>query len=427
MTTIESTPPDQLDFTEGRTFDDPWERYRWLRDNDPIHRDEANDLYVVSRYEDVYYVSSHNELFCNKYGVRPKVAGDMSLIAMDGPEHLAQRRLVRRGFTPRQVRKLIPHVRDLANQIIDEVGERGEIDFVEDLAIHVPLIVICELMGLDPDARLKMYRWSDDMMAGDGATDPDDPRLIAAAAAFGEYAEMCEVLIEERRQNPEDDLISILTQAYDEGELEKEFMSAQGIDEEDFGGEPMETNELLLFLTIALVAGNETTRNAISGGMKALSEFPDERQRLLDNLDDDEFVDLAVDELIRYVSPVMGFMRTLTQDHTYKGVDFKEGDRVLMLYQSANRDERQFDDPDQLILDRDPNPHIAFGYGVHFCLGANLARMEVKVVFQELFRRLCDIKVPEGAEVEREASALVLALSRLPATFTPESECPVPH
>jgi cytochrome P450 family 142 subfamily A polypeptide 1 len=307
------------------------------------------------------------------------------------------------------------------------VGERGEIDFVEDLAIHVPLIVICELMGLDPDTRLRMYRWSDAMMAGDGATTPDDPRLITAAEAFGEYAEVCTRLINERRDEPQDDLISILTRAYDEGELEKEFMSSQGVNEEDFSGEPMPENELLLFLTIALVAGNETTRNAISGGMRALSQFPEEKQRLLDNLDDDEFVDLAVDELIRYVSPVMSFMRTVTEDHTYKGVDFKEGDRVLMLYQSANRDERHFDDPDRLILDRDPNTHIAFGYGVHFCLGANLARMEVKVVFQELFRRLCDIRVADGAEIERNASSLVLAISRLPVVFTPESECPVQH
>ncbi len=156
--------------------------------------------------------------------------------------------------------------------------------------------------------------------------------------------------------------------------------------------------------------------------MLALSLFPEERSRLIDNLDDDRFVDLAIDELIRWVSPVISFIRTVTTDHTYKGVEFEEGDRILMLYQSANRDEDVFERPDELILDRDPNPHLAFGIGPHYCLGANLARMEVKTVFQELFYRLPDIAISDGAEVARGDSSLVIALQHLPALFTPESE-----
>ena len=181
----------------------------------------------------------------------------------------------------------------------------------------------------------------------------------------------------------------------------------------------MEDDELNLFLTVLLIAGNETTRNAISGGLIALSKFPEECDRLIAHLDDSAFVDLAVDELIRWVSPVISFSRTVTRDHTYRGEQLREGDRILMLYQSANRDDDVFERPDDLILDRSPNPHLAFGIGTHYCLGANLARLEVKTVFEELFRRLPDIRVAEGARRRRGQSSLVIAIQHLPAVFAP--------
>jgi cytochrome P450 len=172
------------------------------------------------------------------------------------------------------------------------------------------------------------------------------------------------------------------------------------------------------------VAGNETTRNALTGGLIALSQFPEQRQLLLDNLWDDEFMARAADELVRYVSPVLGFIRTVTEDHTYRNTDLKEGDRILMLYAGANRDESVFDRPDELDLTRDPNPHLGFGIGPHFCLGANLARMEIVTVFQELFTRLPDITVPEGVTYSRAESSLVIGLQDIPASYT---ACPVPH
>jgi cytochrome P450 family 142 subfamily A polypeptide 1 len=419
-----------VDLVEAKTYDDPWELYRWLRDEAPIYRDEINDLWVVSRHEDVAHVSRHNELYCAKFGVRPVIAGDMSLITLDEPEHTRQRRLINKGFTPKRVRELIPHMRELANQIIDEIAERGDIDFVEDFAIHVPLIIICEMLGLDPEARTNMYRWSDAMMDGDGHIEADDPVLHRAAESFGEYAEMCIELIAQRRDNPQDDLITIHTQASGAGELEKEHHALQGIDPEAaavVNRHGLDDDELLGFLTILLVAGNETTRNALTGGLLALSLFPEQRQLLIDNLDDEAFMEKAADEIVRYVSPVLSFIRTVTETHTYNGVEFKEGDRVLMLYQAANRDERVFDDPDEFILDRADNPHLGFGIGVHYCLGANLARTEIKVVFQELFRRLRDISVTEDAPFDRGDSSLVLALNHLPAEFTPASKCPVAH
>ncbi len=411
-----------LDFCDSALYDDPWETYAWLRREAPMYRDEVNDLWVVSRHAELVNVSRNPDLYCSSQGVRPKGASELSLLAMDDPEHTRVRRLVNKGFTPRQVRAIMPHVRELSAQLAREIEGRGEVDFVEDVAIHIPLIVIAELMGLDPDTRMQLYRWSDAMMAGDGRTDPEDPVMLGAATAFGEYALVLQGLIEERRANPTDDLIGILTQAHADGALEELADSmTEGIAGADEA--QLDEGELLMFLVTLLVAGNETTRNAISGGLLALSRFPDEHARLVQNIDDDAFVDLAVDELIRYVSPVLSFTRTVTEDHVYEGEDFtqelKAGDRILMLYQSANRDERVFDDPDVLKLDRDPNPHVAFGIGTHYCLGANLARMEVKVVFEELLRHLPDLRVADGATAERGESSLVLALAHLPAVFTP--------
>jgi cytochrome P450 family 142 subfamily A polypeptide 1 len=405
-----------IDVCDAAFYDDPWEAYRWLRVNAPLYRDETNDLWVVSRYRDVFDISRAPDLYCSGNGVRPKLDVPLSLIGVDDPEHTRQRRMINRGFTPRRVAELTPRIRELSNQLIDEIVHRGEIDFVEDMAIHVPLIVIAELMGLDPQTRLKMYRWSDAMMAGDGHSDPDDPVLARAGQAFLEYNAMCAELIAERRREPLDDLISVLTQKFDEGEL------GRGDPDANRGGsttgEPMGDDELNLFLTVLLIAGNETTRNAISGGLLALSRFPEERDRLVAHLEDEHFVDLAVDELIRWVSPVISFSRTVTRDHTYRGEQLREGDRILMLYQSANRDEDVFERPDDLIIDRSPNPHLAFGIGTHFCLGANLARLEVKTVFEELLRRLPDIRVAEGARRRRGQSSLVIAIQHLPAVFT---------
>jgi len=420
-----------VNFCDPHTFDDAWGTYAALRELDHLHFDADNDLYVTARHEDIFHISRDPELYCSKFGVRPLIAGDMSIITLDGEEHIRQRRLINQGFTPRRVRELIPHVRQLSNEVIDQIADKGEVDFVDEFAVHVPLIIICEMLGLDPDQRLSMYRWSDTMMAGDGHVEADDPVLHAAAHSFGEYATMCIELIAERRANPQDDLISILTSAFDAGALAKEHKAIQGVSDEDMerinaqrdaGELQLNDDELLAFLTVLLVAGNETTRNALTGGLIALSKFPEQRQLLLDNLWDEAFMDLAADELVRYVSPVLGFIRTVTKDHTYRNTDLKEGDRVLMLYAGANRDERVFDRPDELDLTRNPNPHLGFGIGPHFCLGANLARMEIKTVFQELFTRLPDITVLPDLPMQRAESSLVIGLEAVHANYT---ACPV--
>ncbi len=399
-------PP--IDVTDGRLYHDPWATYRWLRDHDPVHRD-VNGFWVVSRHEDVARVSLDPALYCSRYGVRPKLDAPMSIVSMDDPEHARQRKLISRGFTPRRAKLLEPRVRALSAALIDEIKARGEVDFVEDFAIHVPLVVIAELLGLDPEIRDRLYRWSEAMMGGDGKTDSDDPGLAAATQAFSEYVEYLMPIIEDRRGRPREDLISILTGAFDEGMLDGGDNAVRGNDE-------LTSDELLMFLAVLLVAGNETTRNAITGGLSALTQFPEEKQKLLDH---PELMDLAVDEIVRYVSPVLTFSRTVTRDHELRGRTLKEGDRIVMLYQSANRDERVFGDPDRFRVDRDPNPHLAFGIGPHHCLGANLARLEIKVVFEELFKRLRDIAGKEGPPFDRHDNSLVLAIKHLPATFTP--------
>ena len=414
-TTGRLTPPMEIDVLDPRFYDDPWDAYRWLRHNAPLWWDARNELWVVSRHEDVSHVSRNQELYSAADGVRPKVAAPMSIISMDDPEHTRQRRLVNKGFTPRMVRQLSDHIRELSNQIIDEIADRGECDFVEDFAMHVPLIVIAELMGLDPGQRHKLYRWSEAMMAGDGHTEADDPVLLAAAEAGGEFATMCIELVEQRRADGStDDIIGILTQAFDEGALAR---SDDGGAAGSAGNEELTHDELIMFLILLVVAGNETTRNALTGGLMAFSRFPDQHRKLLD---DPGLMDLAVDEIVRFVSPVLSFMRTVTRDHTYQGVELRAGDRLFLLYQSANRDESMFDDPDEFRVDRDPNPHLAFGIGTHYCLGANLARAEIDVVFTELFARLRDIRAVDPGTLDRGDSSVVLAINHLPAVFTPE-------
>jgi cytochrome P450 family 142 subfamily A polypeptide 1 len=415
-TPTQPTPPFPIDTLDPRFYDDPWEGYRWLRGNAPLWWDERNEMWIVSRHEDVSHVSRHQELYSAAQGVRPKITVPMSIISMDDPEHTRLRRLVNKGFTPRMVRKLTDHMRELTTEIIDGIAERGEIEFVRDFAIHVPLIVIAELLGLDPGRRMQLFEWSEAMFKGDGHIEPDDPALVGAAEAAGEFAVLLTELIEQRRQDcSTDDLIGTLTQALEEGALATDQL---GVAEENYNAE-MTSDELLMFLFLLLGAGNETTRNAISGGLRAFTLFPDERDKLIA---DPELIDLAVDEIIRFVSPVLSFIRTVTEDHTYQGVDLKAGERVFMLYQSANRDEDVFDEPDRFRVDRDPNPHVGFGIGTHYCLGANLARNELKVVFEELFKRLADIRVKHPGTLSRADSTLVIAIDSLPAVFTPESQ-----
>jgi cytochrome P450 family 142 subfamily A polypeptide 1 len=393
------------------------EMFRWMREHDPVYRDVKNGLWVVTKYDDVAYVERHPEIFCSAQGVRPKGGGggNLSLVSLDDPEHAHQRRLVSRGFTPKRISGLLDHVRELARDLIDAVAARGECDFVDDIAKPLPLIVIAELLGLPTGDRERLAHWSDTMMSGEGA-DGDDPRVLAAAEAWAEYITFLVDVLEDRRRAPKDDLISVLLSSADAGEIEFNHEQLQAMGSDAAPRDGLVGDEVLAFLVLLLVAGNETTRNAMSGGMLALSRFPDEKAKLIA---DPALVNPATEEILRFVSPVISFSRTVTEPTELRGKQLAEGDVVLNLYPSANRDADVFDAPDEFRVDRAPNLHLAFGTGPHFCLGANLARTEIRILLEELFTRLPDIHVPDGVEPERGPNALVTTVSHLPVVFTP--------
>ncbi|HXW34662.1 MAG TPA: cytochrome P450, partial [Acidimicrobiales bacterium] len=387
---------------------DPHPQYAWIRANRPIFWDESHELWVLTRHADITYVSTHPELFCSGRGIRPTQSVDLSLVGLDGERHLRQRRLVNKGFSPRMIRAMEDRVRQVVTEVLDSIAPDGGCDFVADVAVPVPLVVIAELMGLPTEDRALLGTWSDRMMAGEGRADLNDPMLIDAGNAFGEYVAYLAELIEHRRKafrsgsEVPDDIISILVAADEQGVLESH--------------DELTHDELTMFLVVLLVAGNETTRNAIAGGMWALSQFPDQWSRLCE---EPALFKTMADEICRYVSPVISFARTTTAPVVLHGQPLGADEKVLMLYQSANRDEDVFDAPDVLRLDRSPNPHLAFGIGPHICLGANLARLEIRVLFEELTRRFPEISVKSGVVPQYNQHTLVHSIEELPVEYAP--------
>jgi cytochrome P450 family 142 subfamily A polypeptide 1 len=352
------------------------ERLRWLRENDPVRWSEKDGLWLIAKFEDVSWVSKHQQLFTSAHGVRPGNPVKLGLIDEGEPRHGQLRRLINRGFTPRMVGQLEVIFREITKETLDRIAARGECDFVEDVAVPLPLLLIAEMIGIRREDRVRFHHWSDAMIAAEGNLgDPDI--MQAAAAAYLEYATYVTEIIEDRRKSPRDDLVSILTGAKDEGLL-THFESPE-VDEPVPDDEvELHNDELIKLLVLLLVAGNETTRNAISGGMQLLIENPELRGRKLES-----------------------------------------GQQVLMLYPSANRDAEVFEDPDVFRVDRNPH-HLGFGIGTHFCLGANLARMEMRVAFEELLRRLPDMEYADDGPVIRP-SALVRSCTRMRVRFSPES------
>ncbi|MGO8872918.1 MAG: cytochrome P450 [Acidimicrobiales bacterium] len=409
MVPTRARPTSDFDVLDRSFYQDPHPAYAWMRANRPVYWDDAHQLWVLSRHADVSHVSTHADLFCSGAGIRPTQSVDLSLIGLDGERHVRQRRLLNRGFSPRVIRAMEPRVRQVVTEVLDRIADRSSCDFVADVAVPVPLVVIAELMGLPAEDRVLLGRWSDRMMAGEGRSDPNDPTLADAGGAFGEYVGYLSEMIEDRRRTHQrggtlqDDAVSVLVAADEDGVLES--------------NDELTQDELTMFLVILLVAGNETTRNAISGGMWAFQRFPDQWQRLRDH--PASFSTMA-DEICRYVSPVISFARTATADTEVGGQAIAAGEKLLLLYQSANRDEAVFDEPDRLVVDRTPNPHLAFGVGPHVCMGINLARLEIRVLFEELIRRFPDMVVAPGASATYGEHALVHAIEELPV------ECPRP-
>ncbi len=410
-----------IDFAHADSFDaDMQERCKWLRENDPVFWSEKTESFIITKFADVVHVSKNNDVFCSGQGVLPgKIETKIGMIDEDEPHHGEMRGLINRGFTPRMVKKWESVFRTITDTAIDAVAHKGECDFVEDLAVPLPLILIAEMIGIRPEDRERFHEWSDAMIASQGNF--DKPEVIAASAkAAVEYITYVTEVIESRRKQPREDLISILVRAREDGVLRKlETGQMDHIVENETGQREMSNDELIKLCILLMVAGNETTRNGLSGGMQLLIENPAIRQRLID---DPSLIPGAVEEMLRLVSPVLSFQRTVTRDTEVRGVSMKAGQKVLMIYGSANRDAEEFDDPDAFDIERKPQ-HVAFGIGNHFCMGANLARMEMRVAFEEFLRRMPDMEYTQGGP-EMGLSALVRSVKHMHVRFAPEE---APH
>jgi cytochrome P450 family 142 subfamily A polypeptide 1 len=384
-----SHPRDPIDLLDGELYrHDPYPVYAWLRDESPVHRD-VNGIWGLARYDDVVAASKHPELFSSAQSSRPNSGPNPYMIDQDDPRHARQRRLVYKGFTPRQVAQLEDHTREIVTRILDEVVPRGRCDFTQEVAAPLPMTLIGEMLGIAPEDYEHLQHWSDEMIRGSDGKATDD-----TIAAYMRYREYESAVIGARRATPADDLASILVHA-------------------EIDGERLDEEEVLAELLLLLVGGNETTRNVISGAMEALIAHPDQRQLLID---DPTLIPDAVEEFIRWVTPILNMRRTTTQDVEVRGQVLREGDQVLLMYGSANRDEAVFDQPDRFDVRRHPNPHVSFGFGSHFCLGASLARLEIRLMYEEVLPRLRDIRL--AGEVQRAPSSFIRGIVSMPVEFT---------
>ena len=399
---------DDVDLFNPETFVQgvPHHIFKLLRKEAPVFwhpEPEGPGFWVITKHEDVDHVSMHPETFSSGKGGSfivdpPPEAGavlGLLLLNQDAPQHTRYRRLVSRAFTPKLVLSLEPHIRDVTNGIIDKIADKGECDFVTDIAADLPLQAIALLIGVPMEDRQKVFDWSNQMIGAEDpeySTGPEVP-MVASMELYA-YAQQ---LADQRRKEPKDDIVTTLLQA-------------------DFDGEELTEADFNAFFLLLSVAGNETTRNTISHGMKALMDHPDQRQRLLD---DPTMITTAVDEILRWSSPVMQFRRTVMHDTEIRGVKIKEGDKVVIYYGSANRDEDVFPDADTFDVGRTPNPHVAFGPGgPHFCLGANLARLEIRIMFETLMKRLPEMEQAGPASYLR--SNFIGGIKHLPVKYTPE-------
>ena len=407
MSTLADVAP--VDLSDSRSYVEgvPHAYLAYLRRHDPVHwQDEPGGpgFWAITRYDDCVTVNRDYERFSSAAkGTMPfeldadEIAQQsLMMLNMDPPLHTRYRRLVNKGFTPRMVRDLEESIHRATDAIIDEVIEKGEADFVTQISAELPLQVIAELLGVPQEDRHRMFEWSNRMV---GNEDPEyqDQTALALTSAMELYAYASE-LFAKKRIDPHADLMSALTTV----EIE---------------GERLSDMELELFFLLLTVAGNETTRNLMSGAMHAFFQYPEQWQRLLN---DRSLLPSAVDEMLRFVTPVMNFRRTAMVDTELSGTKIAAGDKVVFFHASANRDEDIFSAPDTFDVGRDPNPHIAFGGGgPHFCLGTNLARMEIRVMFEHLLDRMPDIR--QDGEVQRLQSQFINGVKHIPVAFTPSA------
>lgn len=373
---------------------DPSADYAWLRENAPVYYSEEAGAWGLTRHADVSFAERNPEIFSSANGSRPVGRPQPSMIDSDDPQHYRRRKLVSKGFTPRQVNAMEDHVREIVKTLIARMLAQPErkADLVRQFAAPLPMTMIGEMLGVDHDHLDQLQHWADVMvMLSDGGE-----LSYKAGEAFTEYVEYTTKVIENRRANPDaTDLIGILVHA-------------------EIDGEKLDFSELIGESLLLLVGGNETTRNVISGGLAQLMKHPDQMARLRE---DPSLIPTAVEECLRWVSPVVNMARTTTRDVELHGVTIPAGETVLLLYGAANRDTELFTEPETFDAFRTPNNHIAFGSGPHFCLGSSLARLEIRVAFEEILKRLPDLSLEEGAELRHHPSSFIRGIAEMPVRY----------
>lgn len=371
--------------------DDPHPAFQWMRENAPVYRDPETGVWGVGLHEDVMALSRDPATFSSAGGIRPDAPAMPYMIDLDDPFHKKRRNLVNKGFTVRRVQDREARIREISRNLIGAMLEKERFEFVGDVACWLPLIVIGDMLGVEPDHYPDLLRWSDDLVKGSGATDPE--AMEKAGLAFGEYDAYQRKVIEQRRASPpSDDLVSVLVHA-------------------SIDGERLSDDDLVMELLLILIGGDETTRHVISGGLYELLRVPERYQALCE---DPARIPSAIEEMLRWVSPIQNMTRTATRDTVVRGQHIAEGDKVLLLYPSANRDEKVFDRPFEFDIARSPNDHIAFGFGAHFCLGASLARLELRCLLEDLVTRMPELRLDGDAPPPKRASNFITGIESLP-------------
>ena len=394
-----SAPPTDLSIglTDGTFYGgDPFPAYAWMRRNAPAYFDEGSGVWGITRHADIKEISKDPDTFSNAGGIRPDNDALPMMIDFDAPEHVRRRRLVSEGFTPKRIREAEAGIREICDSIIDKVCEAGSADFVRDIAAPLPMIVIGDMLGVAAEDRDDLLRWSDDMLKSLGSPDPDAMGLAAMAAI--EYATYITDVIEQRRRDRQSsDLVGTLVHA-------------------EIDGDRLDQESLIYESLLILIGGDETTRHVISGGMYQLLTHPDQLEALRA---DQSLMTTAVEEMLRWVSPIKNMARTVTRDVELHGETLRKGQKLLLLYPAANRDEQVFESPESFDITRSPNDHVAFGFGSHFCLGNRLARLELAVMFDRLLDRLPDLALAGEGEPARREANFVSGYESMPVTFTP--------
>ncbi len=378
--------------TDGAFYGaDPHPHLQWMREHAPVYWDEAGQVWGITRYVDVLAIAKDPQTFCSGGGIRPDNPPMPYMIDTDDPEHKKRRGLVSKGFTPRRVQEREPRIREISIDLIARARAMGRFDFVKDIAAWLPLIVIGDMLGVAPEDHARLLQWSEDMVTGAGAITLE--RMQRASQAFDDYIEYQRHVLDDRRNRPpQSDLVSVLVHA-------------------EIDGEKLTDNDLLMETLLILIGGDETTRHVLSGGMYQLLQHPDQQRMLARN---PARIPTAVEEMLRWVSPIQNMARTATRDVALRGQRIAAGQKVLLLYPSANRDADVFPDPFRFDAGRTPNEHLAFGFGAHFCLGANLARLELRVLLEELLLRMPNLKLASDAAPPLRASNFISGIESLP-------------